>query len=270
MKPRDLTNSTPVRLKPDTLDVENAKFTHQRLVRPLFLNSVPKSGSHLLRNIMRMFVPLEDHFRDQFIQWGNLQQYKHAFRSADRKLSWGHLLFSDASAVEAGPARKIILVRDPQTWVLARARFFLSDEFGDNGMLVKSGELSVDALINLMIWGIQGKALPMRDLFLYNAVAWLGDDATMIRYEDMVAAVKDLDSPAAEAFFMQLFTAAGLVCVPTDWRERVRIGSDRKQSGTARENLSSEGPQIPKVLTDQQKQIIELAAPGLRSFLGYS
>lgn len=261
---------TRIRLKPDTLDEENLRFDHVRLPRPLFLNSVPKSGSHLLRNIMRMFVPLEDHFKDQFIQWGNLQQYKHAFRAADCKLSWGHLLFSDASAVETGPARKIILVRDPYTWVLSRARFFLSEEFGDNSVLVKNGELTVDALINLMIFGIHGKAMSMRELFQYNAVAWLGQDTTMVRYEDLVAAVKDLDSPAAETFFMALFEAAGLARVPDDWRTRVLIGSDRKQSGTASENLSTGGPEIPRTLSDLQKRMVEVAAPGLRAFLGYS
>ena len=261
---------TRIRLKPDTLDEENAKFAQVRLPQPLFLNSVPKSGSHLLRNIMRMFVPVEDHFKDQFIQWGNLQQYKHAFRAEGRMLSWGHLLFSDASAVEAGPARKIVLVRDPHSWVLARARFFLSDEFGDNTVLVKNGELTVDSLINLMIFGIQGKAMNMRDLFTYNAVGWLGSDCTLVRYEDLVRAVKSLDSDAAESFFMGLFTAAGLAQVPDDWRARVRIGSDRKQSGTARENLTDSGVTIPDTLSDHQKQLVEFAAPGLRQLLGYA
>jgi len=261
---------TRIRLKPDTLDEENARFGHRRLPRPLFLNSVPKSGSHLLRNIMRMFVPVEDHFKDQFIQWGNLQQYKHAFKAEGRMLSWGHLLFSDASAVEAAPARKIILVRDPHTWVLARARFFLSDEFGDNSVLVKNGELTVDSLINLMIFGIHGKAMSMRDLFTYNAVAWLGSDATMLKYEDLVAAVKTLDTPQAEATFAKVFAAAGIEQVPDDWRERVRIGADRKQSGTARENLSEAGIQIPDELTAHHKALVEFAAPGLRNLLGYA
>lgn len=261
---------TRIRLKPDTLDEENRKFQQIRLPQPLFLNSVPKSGSHLLRNIMRMFVPVDDHFKEQFIQWGNLQQYKHAFAAEAKMLSWGHLLFSDASAVEAGPARKIILVRDPHTWVLARARFFLSDEFGDNSVLVKNGELTVDSLINLMIFGIHGKAMSMRELFTYNAVAWLGSDATMVRYEDLVQAVKTLDSGDAEAFFTGLFDACGLAETPADWRERVRIGSDRKQSGTARENLTEGGITIPDVLTGHQRQLVEFAAPGLRNLLGYS
>lgn len=260
-----------IRLKPDTLDEENAKFSHERLERPLFLNSVPKSGSHLLKNIMRMFVPVEDHFKEQFIQWGNLQQYKHAFRAEGKMLSWGHLLFSDASAVEAAPARKIILVRDPYSWVLARARFFLSDEFGDNSVLVKNGELTVDSLINLMIFGIHGKAMSMRELFTYNAVAWQGSDCTTLRYEDLVQAVKTLGSAESDAYFMTVFEAAGLPKVPDDWQERVRIGSDRKQSGTARENLSSDvGIEIPKELTEAQKALVEFSAPGLRSLLGYT
>lgn len=259
-----------IRLRPDTLDQENKKFSHTRLPQPLFLNSVPKSGTHLIKNVMRMFVPLEDQFKVQFIQWGNLFQCLEAFKPENRMLSWGHLLFSDASAVEAAPARKIVFVRDPYTWVLARARFMLSDQFGDNSVLVKNGELTVDTLINLMIFGIHGKAMSMRDLYNYNAVAWMGTDCTMLKYEDLVTAVRNLDSDEAEAYFMRVFEAAGLASVPDDWRERVRIGSDRKQSGTARENLTEGSIRIPDTLTAQQKALVDYAAPGLRAILGYS
>lgn len=260
-----------IRLQPDTLDEENRKFEHTRLPQPLFLNSVPKSGSHLLRNIMRMFVPVEDQYQVQFIQYGNLQQHAGAFEADRRMLSWGHLLFTDASAIEAAPARKLVLVRDPYTWVLARARFFLSDEFGDNSVLVKNGELTVDTLINLMIFGIHGKAMPMSELFNFNAVAWIGADCTILKYEDLVAAVKNLDSDDAENYFMQVFEAAQLARVPDDWRERVRIGSDRKQSGTARENLTEAGGiEIPDALNDQHKSLVNYAAPGLREILGYA
>lgn len=258
-----------IKLQPDTLDDENRKFAQTRLPQPLFLNSVPKSGSHLLRNIMRMFVPVEDQYQVQFIQFGNLQQHAGAFDDHRKMLSWGHLLFSDASAIEAASARKIVLVRDPYTWVLARARFFLSDEFGDNSVLVKNGELTVDTLINLMIFGIHGKAMSMRELFNYNAVAWMGADCTILKYEDLVAAVKNLDSHEAEGYFRSVFDAAGLQKVPDDWRERVRIGSDRKQSGTARENLTEGGIEIPNELTDQQKALVDYASPGLRKILGY-
>ena len=59
--------------------------------------------------------------------------------------------------------------------------------------------------------------------------------------------------------------------MPADWRERVRIGCDREQSGTARENLAGGGMfDIPDELPERQKQLVDFAAPGLRDILGYS
>ena len=81
--------------------------------------------------------------------------------------------------------------------------------------------------------------------------------------------MKDLDSDEAETYFMNVFESAGLEQVPSDWRERVRIGSDRKQSGTARENLTEGEIKIPNSLNDQQKALVDYAAPGLRKILGY-
>lgn len=254
-------------LKRDTLDEENQKFSHQPLRQPLFLNSVPKCGSHLMRNIMRMFVPLDQHYAVQFIQAEILDRHLGAFSDPRNLLSWGHLMFSDYSAVAAARVRQILLVRDPYDWVIARARFFLSDEFG-GFQILKEGSLSVDALLNMMIYGVHEKAPPLASMFIYNAVAWMGTGAYLVRYEDLLAAVKDLDSDFADRFFADLFEAAGIER-PADWRERVRIGSDRKQSGTARENLSGVGVEFPASLPEMQRKMVELAAPGLRSLLGY-
>ena len=262
-------NRTPIRLKADTLDQEIVKFSHRRLEQPVFLNSVPKSGSHLLKNVMRMFVPLEDHYGKHFIQWGNLREHLRAFDPRRPLLSWGHLMFSDASAVETAPARKIILVRDPHTWVLARARFYVSDQFGDNSSMIKQSGMSADHLINLMIFGIHQQALPMREMYNMTALAWRGPNATWLRFEDLLDAVKNVDTPAGEAFFSKLMGLAGLGPLPDDWRERVKIGADRKQSGTARENLNDIKIDIPDVLSDEHKEMIDYAAPGLRKILGY-
>src|SRR3546814_6190983 len=75
-------------VKPDTLDDENRRFAQAPLRQPVFLNSVPKSGSHLLRNIVRMFVPVEQQYGRDFIQWANLQQHRVAFDPARPMLSW--------------------------------------------------------------------------------------------------------------------------------------------------------------------------------------
>ena len=113
-----------VRIKPDTLDEENRRFAQVPLAKPVFLNSVPKSGSHLLRNIIRMFVPVEQQYKVQFIQHAILDDHVEAFDAQRPMLSWGHLLFSDASAIETSTANVMVLVRDPYKWVLARTRFF--------------------------------------------------------------------------------------------------------------------------------------------------
>jgi len=256
-------------MKPDSLNDENRRFDQQALPQPLFLNSVPKSGSHLLRNIIRMFVPVESQYHQQFIQFPVLQQHLGAFDPARRMLSWGHLLFSDASAIELAHVRKVLLVRDPYDWVLARARFFLSDEFSGNVEYLKQRRLSSEALLNLMIFGIYQKVPPMAEIYMHNAVAWLGTGVHLVRYEELVDAVKRLEEPDADEYFMRLLEGCG-IGRPTDWRERVRIGSDRKQSGTARENLTGVAMDLPSTLPEAQRRLVDFAAPGLRGMLGYT
>ena len=256
-----------VNLKPDTLDEENRKFAQSELQRPLFLNSVPKSGSHLLRNIIRMFVPVRQQYAAQFIQHQIIRDHLGAFSDERNFLSWGHLMFTDVTSVAVGNVRHVLLVRDPYDWVLARARFFISDEF-QGFELLKEGTLSIEAILNMMILGIHDKAPPLAALYTYNAVAWLGTGVHLVHYEDLVAGLKQLESDEAKQFFSDLLGACGIE-MPDDWRERVEIGADRKQSGTARENLTGVGVELPEVLPDLQKQMIEFAAPGLRSILGY-
>jgi hypothetical protein len=224
-------------MKADTLDEEAARFELLPLRESVFLNSVPKSGTHLLRNIVRMFVPVEQQYRREFIQLGNLHAHLPALAPQHRLLSWGHLLFSDTSAVALTPIRHVLLIRDPYDWVLARARFFLSDEFQGNLNNIKGGAALVEDVLNLMIFGAFDKNPSLVDIFTSNAVAWLGTKAQIVRYEDIVANLRRLDAPEAEGFFGDLFAKCG-IDLTRDWRERVRVGSDRRHSGTARENLT--------------------------------
>lgn len=257
-----------VKLQPDTLNLETSRFAQQPLRQPVFLNSVQKSGSHLLRNIVRMFVPVEQQYQRQFVQWGNMPDHLEAWDPSKNYLSWGHLFFSDASAIELAHVRKILLYRDPYDWVLARARFFMSENYEGNVDFVKKGRLKIDDLLSLMIFGIHGKAPPMADIFMFNAVAWLGSDVHVVRFEDLRTHVRNIDSQSSEAFFRDLLLACGIP-MPADWRERVRVGSDPKLSGTARENLSGL-IDLPDELPAKHKRLVEFAAPGLRRVLGYA
>lgn len=256
--------------KRDNLDDRNREFEQAPLTEPVFLNSVPKSGTHLIRNIMRMFVPVDQHYHQAFIQHPVLRQHQAAFSQSMPYLSWGHLLFSDDAAIVLRHVRHILLVRDPYDWVLARARFFLSDTFQGALEHLKGGNVSVDEIFNMMIFGIHQKAPSLNEIYTHNAVSWLGTKVVVLRFEDLLAHVKAPDTEAAERFFGQLLRDCG-IAMPADWRERVCIGSDREQSGTARENLAGGGMfDIPDELPERQKQLVDFAAPGLREILGYS
>ncbi len=258
-----------VHAKGDNLNELNRKFAQAPLVAPAFLNSVPKCGTHLLRNIMRMFVPVEQQYHRAFIQLPLLGQHQDAFARERPFLSWGHLLFTDDSAMSLTHVHHVVLVRDPYDWVLARARFFLSDTFKGPVDHLKTGRASVEEVLNMMILGIHDKVPHMQEIFLHNAVGWLGTKAKLVHYEDLVRHLSQLESIEAENFFRGLLQACGIGTLPADWRERVTIGSDRKQSGTARENLSRIALAVPAELPPMQRRLVDLTAPGLREILGY-
>lgn len=260
-------NSPRVIATPDNLDKRNPEFAQARLRKHLFLNSVPKSGSHLLKNIVRMFVPVDQQYSADFIQYPTLKQHAQIFQGPPR-LSWGHLLFGDGPAIVLKDARHILLVRDPYDWVTARARFFLSDNFQAGLDHMKQGRVDINEFLNMMIIGVHNLFPPMHDIYLNNAVAWLGTGVRVIYYEDIIKHVKNLDGKDAKTFFADLLGFAD-IDLPDDWKERVRIGSDRKQSGTARENLTLKGQKVPAELPEMQKKLVDYTNPGLRALLGY-
>ncbi len=258
-----------IKVKPDTLDADTVRFAPQQLKQPLFLNSIPKSGSHLLRNILRMFVPVEQQYRAQFIQWPNLGQHLAAFDPSRNYMSFGHLFFTDGSAIELSHVRKILLYRDPYDWVLARARFYVSDEFEANLEHLKDGRIGMDDLLSLMIFGIRTEVPSLTDMYELNIVAWLGSNVAAVRYEDLVSQVENIDGSEAETYFATLLESCGISPIPANWRERVLIGSDRRQSATARENLTGVRIEIPNLLPEKHRRLVDYVAPGLRKMLGY-
>lgn len=256
--------------RPDTLNPEVGRFAQAPLGQTAFLNSVPKCGTHLLRNIVRMFVPVEQHYDREFLQIPNLQQHIAALNPARPQFSVGHMLYADISAMALKHARQVVLVRDPYDYVLARARFNLSDQFSHPQLNpMKNGGVTVEQMLNFVIFGVPGKAPALREVFLFHAVAWLGTGVTLVRYEDIVARLRSLDTPEAEAFFAGVLGALGVESLPDDWRERVRAGSDRRHSATAREHLSG-GQALPETLPEIQRTLVDQAAPGLRALLGYA
>ncbi len=254
----------------DNLNELNANYAQVPLEQPVFLNSVPKCGTHLMRNIVRMFVPVAQQYHATFIQYPVLRQHLGAFSQSKPFLSWGHLLFSDDSAIALRNVKHTVLVRDPYDWVLARTRFFLSDTFEGSMDHLKNGNASIEEVMNMMILGIHQKAPNLQEIFLHNAVGWLGTKARIVRMEDILRHLKALDTGEAEDYFANLLAGCGIDALPVDWRDRVRVGSDRKQSGTARENLAGRRLDVPDELPQPQKKMVDMMAPNLRELLGYA
>ena len=110
----------------------------------------------------------------------------------------------------------------------------------------------------------------MRQQYELYTVGWLTSDAYMVRYEELVENIASIEADGAKSYFSELLDNCG-IDLPGDWKERVIIGADRKQSATARENINTSEPlfEFPKDLSEKHKQIVDFSAPGLRELLGY-
>jgi hypothetical protein len=98
---------------------------------------------------------------------------------------------------------------------------------------LKGGSADIEDILNMMIFGIHDKSPSMQDIFTHNGAAWLGTSAKILKMEHLVHAIKNLDSDDAKQYFSTALGYCGIRTLPGDWRERVLIGSDRKQSATA-------------------------------------
>ena len=265
-------NAIPVHvisLRADTLDSEVTKFAQVPLRHPVFLNSVPKSGTHLLRNVLRMFVPVDSHYAKEFLQIGTIMEHREALISPKNYLSCGHLHFCEGAALDTGHVRRVLLVRDPYTWVLARLRFVLSGAFGTQMDSLRDPRMQMGDLLMLGIIGVPGKLDPLYSVYQMNALTWLGHDTHLVRFEDLNHHIGHLDAPEAESYFQALLDHCG-IAMPQDWRERVRIGSAREQSSTASERLLNPARELPRELPDYHKAMIDTYASPVRPMLGYA
>jgi hypothetical protein len=245
-------------------------FTFAQLRRPILITTVPKCGTHLLRNIMLGFFGQDQILTHDFILSRTVREHAAAFDRNAPKISCGHLRHGDEAIRIAAHSTILVMVRDPYDYVLAYARFLYSRlELSPFARYVKIHRLPVDRVIAAVIFGNQNAENRWTDLrsnFETNAVAWLGGDSKLVRYEDLLGHVEALDDEA-EAYFEQLLAACGSP-LPEDWRARVSIAADRRYSLTARENLDVD-VEVPAELSDVQKGMVDIAAPGLRRILGY-
>ena len=256
----------------------NARFQQVSLKQPTVLITVAKSGSHLVRNILCMFMPMEQ------------QDYSHTDLAPIREnriitsntFRWGHIGITPNAANVLQHAKKILLVRDPYDWVLSMARFtttyLLSGRERNHQPhphddIYRNKGVTIEELFSIIITGtdVRNQHPSLRSAYVPIAVGWKDLDVHMVKYETVCLHVKALregtDNDETREYFRQLVGAFN-IALPDDWKERVIAGADKRLSMTARENLDH-NYDIPAVLPDRFKRLVDFTVPGLREYLGY-
>jgi len=254
----------------DQLLEDSRTFECERLKQGLFLNSVPKAGTHLLRNILLMFVPKDQTYSTDFIDAENVRKHLSALIEEQAYFSWGHLAFSEFTAPVLRKVRKLLLIRDPYDYVLSLSRFLLSEHpTNELSKYIKKMELTASEVMRIVIFGVYGPHdhPGVEHVYFKNALAWLGEDTYLIRFEDLQTHVADPTTEAADEYFTKLLEAAG-IAKPNDWSTRLKVGSDPRLSWTSRSYVI--GPSsLPEKLGSLERSLVDCAAPRLRALLGY-
>ena len=256
----------------------NTRFTHAPLKQPSVLITVAKSGSHLLRNVLCMFIPASQqryHHEDSLTNGGKGTLTTPIF-------IWGHIPITPTAANALQVARKILLVRDPYDWVLAMARYVTTNlislarntnEYHINDDIYERKGITLGELFNILIIGmdIRNRHPSIRTAYIPVAVGWKNLGVHLVKYEELCKHINDLrnavDTEDTKQYFREILGAFNIE-MPDDWKERVLVGSDTNLSVTARENVGV-NYDIPDVLPDEFKKLVDFTVPNLREYLGY-
>lgn len=252
-------------------------FEKNQLSHHVLLNSVSKSGAHLLKNIYMMFVDEESiaGFFSSALMPHDISEKARSlkdvrvFKDSEKfSMMWSHLPCSPHVEEIFQNVKKILLVRDPYDWVLARRRWLCSKEVANN----KSESLNFNGdIIKQLIYGTE-TVRPLRS-FYEDIIAWLNPSVELLRYEDLIQHINNIDTEEAKNFFSNLLSWAGITELPDDWKQRIKLSSDKKYSPTHRSNLNICSFTVAmtenETLHDSYKKLIDFSNPNLRKILGY-
>jgi len=253
----------------DPIKEAHTKFTHRPLNERVILNSVPKCGTMLLRNIVLMFTPWDEiHF-----PWPSAEtfgQFEDVIRENKFKQFAGHIPHSPEASVFMRHFRHVLLIRDPIDQVLSYARFYHADhisEASDLSRYIRDHQLNFDEVVGLVIVGLHRYFTGVNEYFVKRAIAWFDSGCFIIKYEDLLHHVKNLHRPQAKTYFSRLLNHLN-IDMPSDWRQRVAAGADRKISSTSPENVAG-AINERKELSPGNQALFLATAPTLHEALGY-
>lgn len=228
--------------------------------------SLPKAGTHLVERalclhpkVYRRFVPTL--YPYNLAEWGGLDELLSSQRS--HELIVGHLPFDagHAELIDLNGTKAFFVIRDPRD-ILVSNVFYISGYRAHNWHDVVTAEPDVKARLRLLIEGrTEAPRIPGIGEYLDSYAGWLGTNAAVIRYEDLVGERADRLGALA-----RIYAHAGLALGEDDLGERAdRLISSA--SPTFRRGATGQGRE--HFDTELERLFEEAAGPHLERY-GYA
>jgi hypothetical protein len=246
----------------------------------VFINTLPRSGTHLLSNLMTGFLGFASTYPSLISNRINAipgpTTLDHSFFTNLRPtlnqygLHYGHIRWTPSAAVFLKSFKTIQLIRDPYSQIISLASLFLepySRVNGPVGYYVQKNKLNLFDVVKLLLHGSDEHPhiSSAQQIIQETSVQWLSAGHHVLRFEDLISAVKNVDGAGAKDFFAAIFDAIETP-LPDDWKRRVATLSAFELSHTiaSKTNKLSWGD-IPEAL----KFAIRNELAMVRKQLGY-
>jgi tetratricopeptide (TPR) repeat protein len=243
------------------------------LSSPVVATSVPKSGTMLLRNILKSI--LGDNLvipSNTFVGPLVSSDYLLPLPRLTNRVYVGHIEYSEDLAEKLSSIPKIILVRDPRDNVVSYAHFMdriAKSAFGTREEYWSKKEW--DEKLSMMIFGwMNGPGWrtysSVLARYLSYAISWFGSNSIIVRYEDIIGTGMGGDDRTVIKTMKSVMDFIGVQIDKETLGVRIREGSDTSKSGTFR--MGGRGNWREEFKPQHVRQL-KAVGPTLLSGLGY-
>ena len=238
------------------------------------LNSLPKSGTVLLRNIFLHFFGTEAS-EQATLEPGkieNFQTFEDLFKREKVFLTTHLPLYPQSSVFfrSMGDARMVVLIRDPLENSYSLARHLMrpgQHRFNKLSKYILETGTPFEEVVYYCIrgYGMGGGSVEGVVTRYTHYVAWAGLGAKLVKYEDLLRAGRDLDADHAKAFFHDIADFLRF-SLPENWQNRVREAFAPEKSWTYT-YIDPAAEKYPK--QSFFSELLAAEAGPLLKFLGY-
>lgn len=188
---------------------------------PVLINSAPKAGTHLLRNIVAHFAGAN--CQEQFVMYDDIAT---TFPLPQPRIVVGHVPWCVDALLATRGLRQVLLVRDPVDVLvsLSRAAFAPHETRGD--YVFARENLTLHEYMAMLVVGYDmgGVAVGPFSRFLHEfMIGWHGQDVFLMDFSELLA----LDQPRLRT----LLDFCGME-MPRDWRKRLEAAVAPSLSAT--------------------------------------